>query len=272
MLRGSRRSFFDRVAVITGGAGGIGRAVAHELVRAGAKVALLDRDRAGLDALVAELPVGRAMAVVVDVCDERSCADAVAEVCAAWGGIDMLVNNAGISHRSLFADTETSVLRKVMDVNFFGAVHCTGAALRSVVERRGSIVVISSVAGFAPLIGRTGYCASKHALHGFFDSLRTELRGTGVDVTMVCPSFIATKIEQRALGGTGRELGDRGRRAVAGAVMQPEEVARAIVAAAARRERLLAPSAISRGSLWISRLAPRLYDTLMLRRQGTEFT
>ena len=199
-----RRAFADRVVVITGGAGGIGAALGHAFSRGGARVALLDRDRAGLDRVVAELPMGRAMGVPLDVCDEAACAAAMDEVCLAWGGIDVLVNNAGISHRSLFSDTDTSVLRRVMDVNFFGAVHCTAAALASIRARRGLIVAMSSVAGFAPLVGRTGYCASKHALHGFFDSLRTELRGDGVAVMMVCPSFIATQIDARALSGAGR--------------------------------------------------------------------
>lgn len=264
------RHFKGRVVVITGGAGGIGAALGHAFAYEGAKVALLDRDRTRLDEVVAGLPKGRAMGVELDVCDEAACERAIAAVQAAWGGVDVLVNNAGISHRSRFADTEASVLRRVMDVNFFGAVHCTGAALASITERRGLIVTISSVAGFAPLVGRTGYCASKHALHGFFDSLRTELRGSGVDVMMVCPSFIATKIEERALSGGGRALGNAPR-AVAGSVMQPDEVARAIVDGAARRDRLLTPSAISRSSWWISRIAPRIYDRLMLRSQREEF-
>lgn len=265
-----RRAFADRVVVITGGAGGIGAALGHAFAREGARVALLDRDRAGLDRVVAELPEGRAMAVELDVCDEAACVAAMNAVCLAWGGIDVLVNNAGISHRSLFSDTDTSVLRRVMDVNFFGAVHCTAAALSSIKARRGLIVAMSSVAGFAPLVGRTGYCASKHALHGLFDSLRTELRGDGVAVMMVCPSFIATKIDERALSGAGRELGGAPR-AVAGSVMQPEEVAAAIVSGASRRARLLTPSAISRSSWWIARLTPRLYEALMLRSQHHEF-
>ncbi len=267
------RRFVDRVVVITGGAGGIGAALGRAFIEEGARVALLDLDRAKLDEAVSALPVdrgaGRAMAVEVDVTDESRCGAAIAAVCGAWGGVDVLVNNAGISHRSLFSETESSVLRKVMDVNFFGAVYCTAAALPSLTERGGQLVVISSVAGFAPLVGRTGYCASKHALHGFFDSLRSELDGT-VDVTMVCPSFIATKIDQNALSGHGTQLG-RAPRAVSGSVMQPAEVASAIVDAAAHRKRLLTPSTLSRNAWWISRIAPRLYERLMLRSQADEF-
>jgi len=265
-----RRSFADRVVVVTGGAGGIGAALGHAFAGEGAKVALLDRDASALDDVVASLPGGRAMGIELDVRDEEATHAAMARVSDAWGAIDVLINNAGISHRSLFADTDASVLRRVMDVNFFGSVNCTAAALPSITARRGLIICISSVAGFAPLIGRTGYCASKHALHGFYDSLRTELSGSGVDVMMVCPSFIATKIESRALSGAGQALGDAPR-ARAGALMEPDELAEAIVTGAARGDRLITPSATSRGSLWLSRLAPRLYDRLMLRSQRGEF-
>lgn len=162
-----------------------------------------------------------------------------------------------------------AVLRRVVDVNLFGAIHVTRAALPSLRARRGRIVAISSVAGFAPLVGRTGYAASKHALHGFFDSLRVELHGSGVDVMMVCPSFVRTAIERRAVDGAGRPLG-AAPRAISGAVMAPEELARKVVRAAAKRRRLLLPSPLSRAAYWLSRLAPRLYDASMRRGQAAE--
>jgi NAD(P)-dependent dehydrogenase (short-subunit alcohol dehydrogenase family) len=122
---------------------------------------------------------------------------------AHFGALDGLVNNAGISHRSLFQDTDPAVIRRVMEVNFFGAMQMTHAALPHLLQTRGMVTAISSVAGYAPLLGRTGYAASKHALHGFFDSLRTEVEERGVGVTLVCPSFIATGIGGAALGGQG---------------------------------------------------------------------
>ena len=262
-------AFAGRVVVVTGGGGGIGAALGSAFVAAGARVALLDRDARALSRAAEALPAEHVLTVELDVRDAGACGDAIAEVERRWGGVDVLVNNAGISHRSLFSETDPEVLRRVMDVNFFGAVHCTAAALPSLEAREGRIVVISSVAGFAPLVGRTGYCASKHALHGFFGALRTELEPRGVGVTIVCPSFIATAIERSALRGDGAPVGD-GPRAVSGSVMQPEELAARIVRAVARRRRLLTPSAVSRASLWLSRLAPRLYDLLMLRRQGPE--
>ncbi len=133
----------------------------------------------------------QALALNCDVTDAASCADAIRSAVERFGGVDVLVNNAGITHRSAFATTDPAVLRRVMEVNFFGAMNLTHHALPHLLRSRGAIVAISSVAGFAPLIARTGYAASKHALHGFFESLRSEVRSQGVDVTLVCPSFIA---------------------------------------------------------------------------------
>ena len=167
-----------RSVVISGAAGGIGSALARRFGRAGARVGLLDLDAASLAALAGELEAGgvEALALRCDVTCLEDCRAAVGQLVAAWGGVDVLVANAGITHLSFFRDTDVEVIRRVMEVNFFGAVNCTKAALDSLQERRGHIVAISSVAGFAPLATRCGYSASKHAMHGFFDSLRAVLR------------------------------------------------------------------------------------------------
>ncbi len=256
-----------RNIVLTGAAGGIGTALAQALVRAGDRVALLDLDEAALETLKGELE-GDVLALPCDVTDPASCAAAVDAVTTAWGGIDVLINNAGISHRSRFADTDPAVLRKVMDVNLFGSIHCTRAALPSLIDRRGQVVVLSSVAGFAPLVGRTGYCASKHALHGFFGALRTEVRPDGVNILLVCPAFTDTGLAHRALKGDGTPIGSEAPRPVAGRQLQPDELAAAILRAMARRRELLLLPAVSKASWWLSRLAPRLYERMMLRSQG----
>ncbi len=256
-----------KVAVITGGAGGIGRALADAFEAQGAAVALLDRDEAALDEAAAERG-GRPFVVRCDVTDPDDCAAAMAAVQAELGGIDVLVNNAGISHRSPFVRTDAAVLRRVMDVNFFGAVHCTAAALPSLLERRGRIVAVSSVAGFAPLLGRTGYAASKHAMHGFFDSLRAELVGSGVSVTIACPYFTDTALRTRALDGRG-EVGSAPPPSL-GKPMAPDVVARQIVDACIARRRLLVCGAVGRASLWLSRLAPAAYEAVMRRNQRSE--
>lgn len=259
----------DKVVVITGGAGGIGKALAQSFEKRGALVGILDRDQQGAEAVAESLPKNRAEGYACDVTDPEICQAVMQAILQKWGGVDILVNNAGIAHRSLLTETEISVVQKVMAVNFFGAVYCTKAALSSLIERQGSIVAISSVAGFAPLIGRTGYCASKHALHGFFDTLRAELKEAGVHVLMVCPSFVDTAIHHTALAGDGSRLART--KAVVGRVSGPEEVAQAIVHAVIHKKRLLLPSGVSWFSWWLSRIAPRLYDHIMIKSQVKEF-
>ncbi len=258
------------VVVITGGAGDIGRALARAWVERGAHVALLDVDGSRLAAARDDVgPHDRVLAVECDVTDHAACEAAVARVIDRWGGIDVLVNNAGLSHRSLFADTDLAVLRRVVEVNLFGAIHCTRAALEHVRRRRGTLVAISSVAGYAPLVGRTGYAASKHALHGFFDSLRTEIERDGVGVLIVCPAFVDTGFAGRALDGGGGVLS--GPRALAGRALTPDRVAQAVVDAVRRRRRRRLISPVAHASLWLSRLVPSLYDRAMRRSQREEF-
>ncbi|MDE2613252.1 MAG: SDR family oxidoreductase [Burkholderiales bacterium] len=261
------RSFEGKTVVVTGAAGGLGRALTLRFAAAGARVAALDRDA---DALQALAPAGDApsLRLPCDVSDEAQCASAMAEVRRLLGRIDVLVNNAGITHRSAFAATRPEVIRRVMAVNFFGALHCTHAALADLVAQRGLVIAVSSVAGFAPLIARTGYAASKHALHGFFDSLRSELEPHGVQVLLVCPSFIRTGIEQHALAGDGGPA--RHPQSIVGTRSSPEAMADRIVRAAARGQRLLLPDRVSRLAWWASRLAPRWYARQMAQRLGGE--
>jgi short-subunit dehydrogenase len=156
-----------------------------------------------------------------------------------------------------------------MDVNFFGAANLTRAALAPIVARQGFIVAISSVAGFAPLVGRTGYAASKHALHGFFDSLRSEVEGAGVGVTLVCPSFIRTGIGSAATDGSGAPVSSP--RITTGGESSPGEIAEEIFEAVAAGRTLLLPDATARKAWWLSRLLPQVYARMMKRRMGGEF-
>lgn len=265
------RRYRGKTVVITGAAGGLGSALARRFASLGARVVALDLDGARAEALAATLQAqgAQALGLACDVGDAAACRDAMARAVATFGAIDVLVANAGISARALLRDTAPEVIHRVMAVNFFGAVHATQAALASLTAQRGQIVVISSIAGFSPLVGRTAYAASKHALHGFFDSLRSELRGDGVGVTMVCPSFIATGIDRAALAGDGGPAAAP--RLNPGGQAQPDAVAAHIVAAAGRRRRLCLPGATARLAWWLSRLLPPVYDHLMLRRTGAEF-
>jgi len=264
--RMTMRGFDGATAVVTGAAGGLGQALCERFGRAGSRIVALDRDAAGLERLASTL---RALRIEVatfacDVTDEDACRRAMRAAVDAFGGIDLLVCNAGLSHHGEFSRTVPDVIRRVMAVNFFGAVHCTHAALPELVARRGMIVAISSVAGFAPLLGRTGYAASKHALHGFFDSLRCELERDRVKVMLACPSFIDTGIDRNALDGEGRPW--RGEKAIAGALASPADIADAIHEAARRERRLLLPGPTARLAWWMSRLAPAAYARIMTKR------
>ncbi|MBW7834910.1 MAG: SDR family oxidoreductase [Simplicispira suum] len=269
------RSFAGRSVVITGAAGGLGQALVAVFLQAGARVLALDCNTQALVALREAMPphgTDKAPTLATLVCDitqPQDCTAAITQAVALWGGVDVLVNNAGISHRSLFEDTDPAVLRKVMEVNFFGAVHMTHAALPQLLARRGVVAALSSVAGYAPLLGRTGYCASKHALHGFFDTLRTEVQERGVQVTLICPSFITTGIGAAALGASGAAATTP--RITTGGESSPNDIAQRILAALAQGKGQLLPDRTSRLAWWVSRLAPSWYARAMQRRVRAEF-
>jgi len=260
------REFAGATVVVSGAAAGLGRALCERFGRAGSRIVALDLDETALERSVAAL---RAAGIAVsafacDVADEAACRRAIEAGAAGFGGIDLLICNAGISHHGDFARTRPEVIRRVMAVNFWGAMHCTHAALPQLLARRGMIVAISSVAGFAPLVGRTGYAASKHALHGFFDSLRSEVSADGVRVMLACPSFIATDIDRHALDPEGRPF--RGAKTVVGKAATPEAIADRVYEAARRERRLLLPGATARLAWWLSRLTPAGYARIMAAR------
>ena len=254
-----------KTILVTGASKGIGASIVDVLGRQGANViAHYGSDRAGAEAATASIPKDRLSLVAADLSKPGAAARLWRDALAWKGRIDVLVNNAGISHRSGFAATGLAVIRRVMEVNFFGAVHCTKAALPHLLRSRGLVIAISSVAGYTPLVARTGYAASKHALHGFFDSLRTELAPQGVEVMIVCPSFVATRIDVNALGGDGGPV--QHAQVTVGRPLAATDVAAAILDGAARGRRLLLVGRTARQAWWMSRLAPRLYERIMSAR------
>jgi len=252
-----------KVMAVTGGASGIGLAICRRFGREGCRVAVIDvnGEEALREAQALQGAGIEARAFTCDVSREEECLETIKTVIDTYGGIDILVNNAGLTQRSAFVTTQTAVYRKVMDVNFFGALYCTKAAIGSLIERRGVIVVTSSHAGYSPLLGRTGYSASKHALHGLFESLRTEIREVGVHVLMLCPGFTRTNLQKRALDGDGSIT--RHPRSKVGAEDTPEQVAEAVFRGVLRRKRILILTPTGKMTYWLSRLAPGLYERIM---------
>jgi len=267
----SAASLSGKTVVITGGAGGIGQAAAARFMAAGVKVALVDLDETAL-LLAAERLLQnnqRPLTVPCDITDFAQC-QAAADNIRAWaGGIDVLLNNAGLTQIGLFENNDIGVYRRTMDVNFFGSVHMTRACLPDLIERQGHIVVISSVTGFAPLLGRTGYCAGKHALHGFFDTLRAELRPKGVGVSIVCPTFVQTGFSDKGLGADGQEV--KSTRSETGQAISADEVADAIVSVVEHNTPRVIVGNTGKLAWWVSRLFPDYYERQMAKRFAAEF-
>src|SRR6478672_9667430 len=200
--------FSNKVVVVTGGTDGIGKALVDLLLSQGAKVATCGRNHDKLYSLQSEYPSYPLHTVVADVSNENDCRHFIESSIKVFGCIDILINNAGISMRALLKETSVDVIRRVMEVNFFGAVYCTKYALNAIIERKGTIVGVSSIAGYRGLPGRSGYSASKFALQGWLEAIRTELLYDGVHVMWVCPGYTTSNIRQAALNGAGQPQGE----------------------------------------------------------------
>lgn len=259
-------AFRENVVVITGASDGIGRELALQLADQGAWLALAARDAAKLDAVAAECRArgGRAVAVPTDVADEAQCRRLIDETAREHGRIDTLVNNAGISMWARFDEvTDLAPFHAMMQVNYFGSLYCTHAALPHLKRARGRIVGVSSLTGKAGVPTRSGYAATKHAMAGFFDSLRIELADDGVTVTMVYPGFVSTGIRERAYGPDGQPLAASPVREAE--VMTPEECARQIVGAMASRRRELIMTLRGKVGAWVKLVAPGVVDRIARR-------
>jgi len=254
-------SFFqDKVVVITGGSDGIGKALIESLIPLGAKVATCGRSHDKIYKLQMEYARVLLHAVACDVSDEEECRRFIESTLDTFGRIDILVNNAGISMRALFSECDTKVTRKVMEINFLGAVYCTKYALPSILQNKGTIVGVSSTAGYRGLPGRSAYSASKFALQGWLESLRTELLHSGVHVMWVCPGFTASNIRMAALDTHGEARGESVLNE--GSLMTAEECARHVLRAIQRRKRTLVLTFLGKVTVLINKVAPSLADRL----------
>jgi short-subunit dehydrogenase len=255
-----------RRIVLTGASEGIGRALALALAARGARLVVAARDAERLASLVLECKArgGVAIAQRCDVALEADCRALIERARAEFGGIDVLVNNAGITMWSRFdALADLQVFEKIMQVNFHGPVRLTRFALEQLRESRGLIVGVASLTGLTGVPERTAYAASKHALVGFLDSLRIELAGTGVDVSVIAPDFVVTETHKRATGADGQPLGASPM--VQSKIMTAEACAERIVRAIERRERLVILSLRGRVGRWLKLIAPSLIDRIAAR-------
>ena len=260
-------NFTQKSVVITGASAGIGQRLALELARQGAHLTLGARTKEPLDqtARLCDEAGGRVVALPTDVGDPEACRRLVDAAVGAFGGIDIMVNNAGISMWGRFDELEDlSIAERIMRVNYLGSVYCTHYALPHLKARRGLLVAISSLSGKTGVPTRSAYAASKHAVQGFFDSLRIELRGSGVDVLVVSPGFVATEIRSRALGPSGRALGESPRDEEHG-TMSVEECVGKILRAMERRRRELVMTNRAKMGLWLKLVLPGLVDRMAAR-------
>ena len=252
-----------RRIILTGASEGIGRALALELAARGARIALAARDRERLESLAQECRGrgGEALAVPTDVTNQQDLDWLVTETAKVFGGIDTVVHNAGITMWSRFdALQDLEVFERLIEVNYLAPVRLTALTLPHLRASGGLIVAVASLAGLTGVPERSGYAASKHAMVGFFDSLRIELAGTGVDITVVAPDFVVSEIHKRAIGPDGEPLGASPM--MQAKIMPAAECARRIADAMERRQRLLLMSARGRLGRWLKLLAPSVIDRM----------
>lgn len=255
--------FRDKVVAITGGSDGIGKALIDALIPLGARIATCGRNQDKLYELQVQYSNHVIHTRVADVSRYDDCRNFIESTIQTFGGIDILINNAGISMRALFKEADVEVIRKVMEVNFFGMVYCTKLALDSIISRKGTIAGISSIAGYRGLPGRSGYSASKFAMNGWLESLRTELAESGAKVIWISPGFTSSNIRNTALDSTGRSTGES--RMEEENMMQADECARHILNAIEKGRRSTLLTFTGKRTVWLNRLFPSLTDKLVHR-------
>ena len=255
----------DKVVIITGGSSGIGKALAQAFGTRGSRILITGRNSGDLSLAVDEL---RKQGIDIhghtaDVSREEDNRKMAEEAIRIFGRIDILINNAGISMRALFEEVDLDVIRKVMDINFYGALYATKYCLPEIIRNKGSVIGISSIAGYRGLPARAGYSASKFALNGFLEVLRTEMLKKDVHVMTACPGFTASNIRKRSLSKDGQSQGDSPRQE--NKMMSAEECANHIYRATLRRQKILILTIQGKFTVFLNKWLPGLTDKLVYR-------
>lgn len=252
--------FIDKVVIVTGASSGIGEAIAREFAANGSKVMLAARSEDKLAFIVDQIKTKsqEASFIKTDVSIEQDCLRLVEKTVEKYGTINILVNNAGISMRASFNDVDLKVLHTLMNVNFWGTVYCTKYALPYLIENKGSLIGVSSVAGFHGLPGRTGYSASKFAIHGFLETIRIENLKNGLHVMIIAPGFTASNIRRHALNASGEEQGTSPR--VEKNLMTPEYVAKWVLKGVIKKKRNKILTWEGRFTALFQRIIPSIVD------------
>jgi len=266
----SPMSFKDKVVIITGATSGIGEACAEVFGRQGAKIAITGRSSQKLEQTTSKL-LAQHIDVLPILADAGSEADNIRmaeETLAHFGRIDILINNAGISMRALFQDLDMEVFHKVMDTNFWGTVYATKYCLPAILESKGSIVGISSINGYRGTPARTAYTASKYAMNGFFEALRTEVMKKGVHVLVVAPGFTASNIRNTALTADGSSQGESPRDE--SKMMTSDEVAAHILKATQKRKRDIVLTFQGKLAVFLNKWMPGILDGIVYNQMAKE--
>jgi short-subunit dehydrogenase len=262
--------FRNKVVIVTGASSGIGEATAREFARNGSRVVLAARSESRLDQIVKEIMTagGEAFYVKTDVSIESDCKQLVEKTIEKYSGIDILVNNAGLSMRAAFIDVDVKVLHRLMNVNFWGTVYCTKYALPYLLASKGSLIGVSSVAGFHGLPGRTGYSASKFAIHGFLETIRIENLKKGLHVMIIAPGFTTTNIRKHALMADGMEQGESPRDEHK--LMSPQYVAKWVLKGIRKKKRNKLLTWDGRLTALFQRIVPELVDWVYYHEMSKE--